>query len=74
LPKVFPERYYETAIIQSFGDDSEAAFATSAFNVVGVWKYSRTSLNPYLSVDTSGYGLWGVMGWERYAENGFEKS
>ena len=24
--------------------------------------YSQTSLNPYLSVEAIGYGLWGVMG------------
>ena len=27
-------------------------------------KYSRTPLNPYLSVDGSGYGLLEVMGYE----------
>lgn len=36
--------------------------------------YSWTSLNPYLSVDTLGYALWGAMGWERFAEKESQKS
>jgi hypothetical protein len=51
----------------SYGDNTDSGdswLQLRAFtcHITAIFIYSRTPLNPYLSVDTPDYGLWGVMG------------